>query len=276
MPHIPLRKLTNQDRAQVYAYIHDEPEINLFLYGDVEAFGLEGDTVEGFAAETADGWDYLLLRYLDNFLLYSRREAYDVSGAAAFLNARSFNGLSGKCGLLEQLVPLLPGRVGQPTFMARLNAVQNLPQMSQSFGIRRLVPDDARPLVEFYTQIKEFRATYFGCEEKAVEEKRLSLSTHGRCWGAFQDGKLVATASSAAENSISAMVVGVATLPACRRQGLAGGLVGRLCTELLQDGKKFLCLFYDNPLAGSIYHRIGFEKIGRYMLVKRRLTPDKT
>jgi hypothetical protein len=30
----------------------------------------------------------------------------------------------------------------------------------------------------------------------------------------------------------------------------------------------FLCLFYDNPLAGAIYHRLGFETIGRWGMMK--------
>ena len=35
--------------------------------------------------------------------------------------------------------------------------------------------------------------------------------------------------------------------------------------DLLKEGKS-LCLFYDNPKAGSIYHRLGFENIDRWTM----------
>jgi hypothetical protein len=42
-----------------------------------------------------------------------------------------------------------------------------------------------------------------------------------------------------------------------------------LCRDLLGEGKT-LCLFYDNPRAGSVYHRLGFETIDQWlMLIKR-------
>jgi predicted GNAT family acetyltransferase len=34
-----------------------------------------------------------------------------------------------------------------------------------------------------------------------------------------------------------------------------------LCLDVLAEGKT-LCLFYDNPKAGSIYKRLGFKDIG--------------
>lgn len=39
----------------------------------------------------------------------------------------------------------------------------------------------------------------------------------------------------------------------------------KLCDQLLKEEKE-LCLFYDNPEAGNIYRRIGFEDIGLWML----------
>jgi predicted GNAT family acetyltransferase len=68
------------------------------------------------------------------------------------------------------------------------------------------------------------------------------------------------------------MVVGVGTLPSERKKGLAGSLVAKLCEDFLNEGKQFLCLFYDNPEAGSIYRKIGFTELGNYILLKRGRT----
>ncbi|MGP4075489.1 GNAT family N-acetyltransferase [Halobacillus sp. K22] len=64
---------------------------------------------------------------------------------------------------------------------------------------------------------------------------------------------------------MSAMVVGVCTHPEHKNQGYASVCMTKLCQELLAEGK-MLCLFYDNPEAGSIYKRLGFEDIGKWMM----------
>lgn len=76
---------------------------------------------------------------------------------------------------------------------------------------------------------------------------------------------MVSTASTTAENSLSAMVVGVATLENYKKKGYATKCMLKLCSDLLHEGKE-LCFFYDNPTTGVIYKRIGFEDIGVWMM----------
>lgn len=64
------------------------------------------------------------------------------------------------------------------------------------------------------------------------------------------------------------MITGVATLKEYRGRRLATETVVRLCREAFGDGKKFLCLFYDNPAAGRIYNRIGFKEMGQYAMLR--------
>lgn len=40
-----------------------------------------------------------------------------------------------------------------------------------------------------------------------------------------------------------------------------------LCRDNFAAGRQFLCLFYDNPAAGRIYHRIGFRDVGVYTIM---------
>ncbi|HVE50898.1 MAG TPA: GNAT family N-acetyltransferase [Casimicrobiaceae bacterium] len=58
-------------------------------------------------------------------------------------------------------------------------------------------------------------------------------------------------------------VAPVYTLPASRRQGLAGALVGALCAELLaQRPQVFLLTDLANPTSNALYRRLGFEPLG--------------
>jgi predicted GNAT family acetyltransferase len=61
------------------------------------------------------------------------------------------------------------------------------------------------------------------------------------------------------------MIVGVCSHPEKRNQGLASLCMEALCHDILAEGKT-LCLFYDNPKAGSIYKRLGFKDIGLWSM----------
>ena len=87
-------------------------------------------------------------------------------------------------------------------------------------------------------------------------------------YGVFYKGKLVSVASTSANNSKSAMIVGVCTHKDRRNFGLATAVVAQLCQDELTAGKQFLTLFYDNPTAGHIYERIGFESVAQYAMLR--------
>lgn len=265
-----MRKLTENDRAQVHDYIMQQPEFNLFIIGDLENFGFDNDNVELFVHEAGGGYDCLLLRYIDNYILYSHHSNYDVETVAKFLNGKNINCINGKSDILEKLLPYFPDRFGENTYLSRLNRVKVLPNLPSHAELRRLKPEDAADIVSIYLEIKEFRDNYSDDIEKAVKDIGFNIETGGRSYGAYLYGKLVAVASTSAENSVSAMVIGVATLPPVRKIGLASSLVSKLCADFLSEGKQFLCLFYDNPEAGSIYRKIGFTELGNYMMMKKK------
>ena len=83
------------------------------------------------------------------------------------------------------------------------------------------------------------------------------------------EGRVIATAGTTAENSLSAMIVGVATHPAHRGRGLASRLVSFICEQTLGSRFQTLALFYDNPDAGKIYRRLGFADAGDWMMAEQ-------
>ncbi len=83
-------------------------------------------------------------------------------------------------------------------------------------------------------------------------------------------GKVVSSVATTAETTKSAMVVSVATKEEARNKGYASALMMELMKEYLINKNKELCLFYDNPSAGKIYHRLGFETIGTWDMYKKK------
>ncbi|NEA34230.1 GNAT family N-acetyltransferase [Streptomyces sp. SID13031] len=58
-------------------------------------------------------------------------------------------------------------------------------------------------------------------------------------------------------------IVGVATLPAMRRQGLAAAITTRLVEHALANGVDLVLLSAESDAVAAVYERVGFHRIGR-------------
>jgi predicted GNAT family acetyltransferase len=97
-----LRKLNETYEYSLLRFLERDPEINLFIIGDLENFGFDKDFQEIWAEYNDEG-EYIavLLRYRTHFIFYSISEACafeefariiasypeasDISGSASFL-----------------------------------------------------------------------------------------------------------------------------------------------------------------------------------------------
>ena len=124
-------------------------------------------------------------------------------------------------------------------------------------------PEDVDRIIELRASIEEF---FPNPNAREIFLQSLKSGT-GRTYYVEKDGKMAASASTAAENSQSAMIVGVCTHKDYRRKGLATAVMQKLFKDVMDEGK-LLCLFYDNPEAGRIYKRLGFVDIGMWTMFR--------
>lgn len=89
---------------------------------------------------------------------------------------------------------------------------------AQACQNRRLTVKDAPAMMGLYLQIEEFAPSYRN-PEKTEEQLVTDLEKGELAVGLFLNQKLVSLAKTSASNSLSAMVVGVATAPDARRKG---------------------------------------------------------
>ena len=263
-----MKKLAGQDYRKAMDYVLKEPEFNLFIIGDLEVYGLDDPDVSAYTSDSWDGgtFPYFLLDYRKSYVFYSHQEEFPAREAAEFLSAQPMKNLSGRKDQIERLLPYLKGLEIVPTYMARLGTLSGF--LKPSSEARRLKEEDIPAIWELLCQIEEFYTMKQKTREENLDDIRASITHGGRMYGIFKDHALVSVAGTTAENSVSAMVISVATLPDYRKMGYASALVARLCQDCLKEGMKFLCLFYDNPEAGYIYRKIGFTEIGQYAMVR--------
>lgn len=259
-----IRLLTEEDRQQTVQFVSQKPAENLFIIGDIEAYGFD-NPVQQLWGDFTDSLTLrgVLLKYSDNYIAYGER-GYDAEGFAEIINADPhFAYISGIESIVNEMKPYLQRKPKNPRvlYYAKCEQAHQLQEIPPSIRVVKAVPEDAARIVEQLKAIPEFSTSSFNVKRN----EEVLRSGVGRTFYIEQDGRIVSSASTTAENSQSAMVVGVGTLPGYEKQGLATYCMSVLCAELLQEGK-MLCLFYDNQKAGAIYKRIGFIDIGKWCM----------
>ncbi|SIT89198.1 GNAT family N-acetyltransferase [Edaphobacillus lindanitolerans] len=259
-----IRQLSEADRQQAMAFVGGQPAENLFIIGDIDAYGFSDPIQTLWGDFREDGtMRGILLRYTDNYIVWAPGE-FDAEGFAGIFDAdRSSRFLSGIEEVVRKVEPHLHAKPANPRvlYYAKCETAGALPDIPPEHVVRKAVPGDAAALIDQMYAIPEFADGDY-----SVEHKRRTLSDGtARAYLIERNGAIISSASSTAENPLSAMIVGVGTVPGHEKQGLATFCMSALCRELLEEGK-MLCLFYDNPAAGSIYKRIGFKDIGKWCM----------
>ena len=265
-----IRKLTALDNEKVMALILPKASINLFIIGDIEMYGYDID----FQELWGDFNDYgnlrgILLRYYDSFIVYGIY-GYDAQGFAQIIeDYEKADVISGEEEVLKVIQPFLNENYDhKATYFAECrNETLNL---SENENLRARVecakPEDALEIATLTGSIEEFQNGKDNFDEQAARISKAITDRAGRYYFIKENGKMVSTVATTAENSKSAMIVGVCTDPLYRKKGYVTAIMSEILQDLFEE-KESVCLFYDNPNAGNIYKRSGFVDIGRWAML---------
>lgn len=264
-----IKKLDETYRESLFTFLKRSPEMNLFIIGDIEAYGFDKPFQEVWAEfDEMNNYIAVLLRYKVHFVFTAVSDDYNAELFSRIIqNCRDKNVVSGELSAVKSLALKLKFKKHKEMFFARLTALSadalstDIVTSPSPFVCIASV-DAAEEICALRETIQEFSDV-----KMSVEGIRENIeSGFARTFYIRMDGRIVAAASTTAENSSSAMVVAVMTHPDYRNRGLATLCVHKLCETLLFEGRT-LCLFYDNPKAGSIYQHLGFEDIGKWVMM---------
>lgn len=261
-----IRPLTEADRAATVAFLGAAPHFNLYMLGNLEKLGFAhefcefwGDVIEreGKAVLTA-----VLNRYMSGWTVYGQATA-DWQGLGAILDGHAIKPerLQDNPGGVASFLPYLQ-RYGAE--QVEIEEVMDLPAAKfqplpapAGVTIRRGALADLNKLVAFYRDAESMARTP-AAVERPLRDTRL--------WLAEENGEVISAALTNAETSQLAMIGGVFTPPTQRGRKLSQAVCSALCADLLAAGKQPV-LYWGNPAAGAVYHKLGFQPQGQWRSV---------
>lgn len=262
-----VKKLQEKDRSTVLEFLNDDPSINIFIIGDIENYGFHNEIQELWGQFSNDGqMEGVLLRYRECFIPYYNNCNIDITDfAEIMLNCKDNKVIQGKSSIISEFLSLFPEYTSEKTYFCELNNINELNASPLKNIVEIAKEADAKRICDLMNEIDEFNIV-------VNEPERVKTKINNKAGRAYYienaDGEMVSIAQTTAENSSSAMIVGVATLKEYRKRGYVSECMIRICEDVLKEGKT-ICLFYDNPKAGKIYHRLGFKTIDDWTMLKK-------
>jgi predicted GNAT family acetyltransferase len=263
-----ITKLNAQHKEEVINYLKQESTFNIFIIGDIEAFGMETDFQKIYGEYDAFGvMQSVLLIYQKNVCYYTHTNRLDKE-YIEILNQYPFEFISGKESLVKLFLPYFPSMSAKAMIFSEMSYLKEQTVYPNLEVKEAITETDFRNVFRLLAQIEEFSMNKKD-EDKYVEDQVL-WSDRKTTYFIEKDGIAIATATATAETNLNAMVVAVATDPNHRNQGYATVVMKALIHKYGTIKQKDLCLFYDNPSAGKIYERLGFKPIGKWLMLSKK------
>jgi len=254
-------RLREKDRSEVVRVINVNPTLNLFFMGDLNAYGFDDDYCKYFGFFEGDKLKTLMLHYSDSFHITGEKiteqecaiiRQYVIDNDIARMNFGS--------NFTEFKDKLMVDYVDETCQLAVYTPSVEM----DTTGVELVTVEDAVEFNDVQSEIFDMK--------RDIEKVKQNIETKEVIGYLIREnGKIVSVASATAFTDKAAMIVGVGTLDEYRQKGYASKCVKKLCDYLYANGQKGV-LFYNNPKAGRIYHRLGFEDQEVYHLFRINLS----
>ncbi len=262
-----IRKLTKKDNDQLMKFVKTESEYNLFIIGNIENFGYDRDFMDVYAEYIDDRIVSCVMRYWNNVVYYTVNSETSQS-VIDLINSFDYKYISGKKNVIAQIIGRVEYKKFTEDFFAKISDLRTVRKID--YDVKKAnTEDDLIKVSDLLVTIDEFSHSANDLND-FIKSNLYSLDSDNddNIYLIEEEGVVISSATTSASNKYNAMLIGVATDKARRGEGIASDLVYIIAKEFIDKGKT-LCLFYDNPAAGSIYKKIGFEEVGKWSILER-------
>lgn len=118
-----IRKLSIEDKDEALSFLSEEPAINLFIIGDIEAFGFDKPYQEIWAQyDELGNLEGILLRFHEVYIPYFKKSDFDTTGFKELINSYDGNVMmSGKGQIISMFDDILPEHNRRSTYFCKIH-----------------------------------------------------------------------------------------------------------------------------------------------------------
>lgn len=232
-----MKKASEQDKSLILDYLSKEEEKCLYMYIDIEKYGLDKPFLTVWYDEDDLGIRMVVMKYHSSFQVYSSRGFDDIDGVLALVNAETPYGISARKEIIQALEKKLSdkyhaeygtismGDIHDTTKIKRLLEERSRENSTETIELATV--DDVAEIAELLFLDEEMRSIYT-IESLMDELKERIESKMGRSYVIRKDGKIVAHEATYAECSRFAIESGLIVHPDYRDTDYAYWLVLQL------------------------------------------------
>ncbi len=258
-----IRRCTEKDREAVLNFASERAGENLFIIGDIESFGIDSEKVSTWIEEIDGQMEGIYLKYRDNFVIYSKNQRFDPKEVADLIKLNHTKNINCLKETADHLGPFLKEDYHMSDcFYCILKNGDRLDAISNECEDAKI--EDTAELAMKLSMIPEFAHSKASALESVqnyfTEPDRINIIMR-------INGEIAGSATTAVQSSSAAMIGTVFTVEKYRNRHVASKIVSTICHRVIEKNKECV-LFYDNPKAGSIYHRLGFKTIDKWCLFR--------
>ncbi|MEG0328157.1 MAG: GNAT family N-acetyltransferase [Erysipelothrix sp.] len=253
-------KLHDEHKTELIEFLNQDPYTNLFLVGDLLAFGFE-DSIQRYYGFYENGKiECVLFRFRDDSLhVFGNLTEEVFETIEMFVKIESFPRIFMGEATWEQVR-------GEFDYLIQTDNISTLSVYcpngvkKDDYEVKRLFSEDAHDCIQLMKH-------HFTGQPLTVEQYAKELDSQERVsYGIKVAGKLVSIASYVAKTADAAMIIGVCTDEHFQKRGYASAIVKLMSDDLYAEGRKGV-LFYTNPVAARIYERLGYKPYARYHMI---------
>ncbi len=264
-----IRRLTAQDKDTILDFLYEEPEINLYIIGDIENYGFNTKNLT-FYGEFKDGKPVAVMsKNMSNITFYTSEKTFNEAWIDVF-NDVGFLFISCKTSFMPAIKKHYPEMREDVMDFMKSTTFKRDESIDYS-GLKILKDEqDAKNVLDLIKTIPELYTVHAKGDDEAIKYFLRNSNENGTTVFYEIDGIVAATASAVYETKKSAMIVAVATHDDHRQKGLGKKVMHYLMDLYVNQKHKTLCLYYDDPRAEKLYKKLNFVDIDRWSM----LVPD--
>lgn len=264
MNEIAIEKFTPSSYSKLLTFLLEDPANNLFLIADLHQFGLDHPHLSYYGGYLKGQLVGVFMAYRRNGGLYWHLRMA-LAGFASLARKRSIKFITGHRRQVDPFLKhLAPEEVTSREECIYCHLAPDDFRGVNCQGAKKATMADVEALTDFYTH-------NFGLAPRSRQQLIRKIENN-TLYFLEKGGRVVSAASSSVEGGGMAMIGGVATLVNERNKGYATACMSALCADLLAKSlTPYLFYKVENRPAQRVYEKIGFQPIGRWLLVELNL-----